>query len=199
MSLLNALGEVLNHFNFLDYGFLFLLICAMLMGGFKGFCRQLVSWFFWILAGYISYFYSFSMAQRWLSSSFNSPFVCVLVANLMLLLMVFLVVFLVNRLMQGMLMVTGLSVFDRFLGVYFGLIQGAALVACLVVGFSSTSIKEEPWWSGSRVVTMTSALMPIYASDMIGMIEGSFARVNDVMVKNFGSHFSWDFDPKQKD
>ena len=71
MSILNALGVVLGHFNFLDYCFVGILITAMLFGGFKGFCKQLVSWFFWILAGYISYFYSFGLAEQWFSSEIS--------------------------------------------------------------------------------------------------------------------------------
>ena len=199
MSILNALGGVLSHFNFLDYCFVGMLIVAMLVGGFKGFCKQLVSWFFWILAGYISYFYSFGLAERWFGSTFSSPIVCVLAVNFILFGSAFLTSFLLNRFMQGVLSVTGLSVFDRFLGVYFGLVQGVFLIAIVVTGFSSTGVKDETWWKRSRVVVMTSTLMPIYAEDMIRLLDRSFSNINQAWMDNLGGRFTWEFDQNQQD
>ena len=199
MSILNALGGVFVHFNFLDYGFVGVLVATMLVGGFKGFCKQLVSWFFWVLAGYISYFYSFGLAEHWFGSTFSSPVVCVLAVNLILFGSAFLMSFLFNRFMQGMLLVTGLSVFDRFLGVYFGLVQGVFLIAIVVTGFSSTGIKDEIWWKRSRVVVMTSALVPIYAEDMMRVVDRSFSNINRAWMSNFGGWFIWEFDQNQQD
>jgi membrane protein required for colicin V production len=55
---------------------------------------------------------------------------------------------LANRAVRG----TGLTGTDRSLGVIFGLLRGALLVALLVFLASLTPLPEEPWWEQSRLV-----------------------------------------------
>lgn len=193
MSLVNAVGGVLNYFNYLDYAFVSFLVVAMLVGGFKGFSKQVVSWFFWIVAAYVAYFYSVGLSERFLSGFFTSPLVRIMVANLAIFTAAFVLSRVVNRMVQCLLSLSGLVVFDRFLGVYFGLVQGLIMVAVLVTSFSSTRIHEEPWWSQSRIVVMASALMPIYAEDSVNWIEAKFADVHGVLMKRF----VWTFEDRQ--
>ena len=191
MSLLNSFIAIFSHFNMLDYCFVAGLVVAMLAGGMKGFCRQVVSWFFWILAGYVAYFYAQPIGDALLGQSISVPMLRILIIDLGLLAGAMLCSFIVNRLMQGVLIVTGMSVFDRFLGVYFGLMQGAVLIAVVVTGFTSTGIKHEAWWRESRVVIMTSALMPIYADDLGYVIDYSLKTMNKVWMQSIGDQFSW--------
>lgn len=191
MSLLNSFIAIFSHFNMLDYCFVAGLVVAMLAGGMKGFCRQVVSWFFWILAGYVAYFYAQPIGDALLGQSISVPMLRILIIDLGLLAGAMLCSFIVNRLMQGVLIVTGMSVFDRFLGVYFGLMQGAVLIAVVVTGFASTGIKHEAWWRESRVVIMTSALMPIYADDLGYVIDYSLKTMNKVWMQSIGDQFSW--------
>lgn len=197
MSLFSSLVGVFSHFNFLDYFFVGLLVVAMLAGGFKGFCRQVISWFFWIVAGYVAYYYSFELADHFLSNTFSSQIFRVFVVDVGLLFLAIVLSFLVNRIMQTLLSLTGLCVFDRFLGVYFGMVQGALLIAVIVTGFSATGVKDEQWWRHSRVVVMTSALMPLYAEDMVGFIDTSLRGLNALWMKSAGEQFTWRFDNHQ--
>ena len=194
MSLLNSIAGVLTHFNALDYCFVAVLAIAMLAGGIKGFCKQVVSWFFWIVAGYVAYFYSSDLAELFLSNIISTQILRVLVVDLCLLAGAMFLVFAVNRVMQGLLILTGMSVFDRFLGVYFGMLQGVVLIAIVVTGFTSTGVKNESWWKGSRVVVMTSTLMPIYADDMGRLIDYSLKGLNKMWMGSIGNQFSWGID-----
>lgn len=198
MSLLNSAATIFNHFNTLDYAFITLMVVAMIAGGLKGFCKQVISWFFWILAAYVAYFYSTDLADMFLRSYVSSYYLRLIIVDVLLLLSALVVSFVVNRLMQGMLSLTGMSVFDRFLGVYFGLMQGVVLIAVVVTGFSTTTVKHEDWWRGSRVVAMTSTLMPIYAEDMMKMIDWSLRGMNEVWSRTLGDQFAWQLDPAKE-
>lgn len=198
MSLLNSAAAIFNHFNTLDYAFITLMVVAMIAGGLKGFCKQVISWFFWILAAYVAYFYSTDLADMFLRSYVSSYYLRLIIVDVLLLLSALVVSFVVNRLMQGMLSLTGMSVFDRFLGVYFGLMQGVVLIAVVVTGFSTTTVKHEDWWRGSRVVAMTSTLMPIYAEDMMKMIDWSLRGMNEVWSRTLGDQFAWQLDPAKE-
>lgn len=197
MPLLSSISNLFSHFNTLDYAFIGILVVAMLIGGFKGFCRQIVSWFFWILAGYVAYNYSTHLADHFLSGRLSSPILRLLIVNFGLVVSAFVFSFLFNRIMQSLLSVTGLSVFDRFLGVYFGMVQGVVMIAIVVTGFSATSLKQEPWWRHSRVVVMTSALMPIYAEDMVKLIDSTLSGLHVFWMKTAGEQFKWQFDSTQ--
>lgn len=197
MSLLNSAVAVFNHFNTLDYAFISLLVIAMIAGGLKGFCKQVISWFFWILAGYVAYFYANDVGEIFLRGYISSGYLRLIIVDVSLLICALVVGFVVNRLMQGMLSLTGMAVFDRFLGVYFGLMQGVVLVAVVVTGFSTTTVKHEDWWRGSRVVAMTSTLMPIYAEDMMKLIDWSLRGMNEVWSRSVGEQLSWQLDPSK--
>ena len=194
MSLLNSIARVLSHFNALDYCFVAILAVAMLAGGIKGFCKQVVSWFFWVIAGYIAYFYSFDLAELFLSNVISSQILRGLVVDRCWLTGAIFLGFLVNRMVQGLLVLTGMSVFDRFLGVYFGMMPGFVMIAVVVTGFSSTGVKDELWWKDSRVVIMTSTLMPIYADDMGRLINYSLKGLNKMWMSSIGNQFAWSFE-----
>ena len=191
MSLINSVVAIFSHFNALDYCFVAMMVIAMLAGGMKGFCRQIVSWFFWIVTGYVVYFYAGQIADNMLKQSISTPFLRVLVVDAIIVVSAMIMSFVINRLMQGVLAVTGMSVFDRFLGVYFGMMQGVVLIAVIVTGFTSTSVKHESWWRDSRVVVMTTALMPVYADDLGQFIEYSLKNLNLLWMQSVGDQFSW--------
>jgi membrane protein required for colicin V production len=194
VPILNTITTVFQHFNYLDYAFMTLLVIAMLVGGFKGFCRQIVSWFFWIVAAYIAYYYASDLAEYFFSSRLTSPLLRLLLVNFALFVVTLVMSYLFNRIVQALLSLSGLSVFDRFLGVYFGMVQGVVLIAIVVTGFSATGIKNEPWWRHSRVVVMTSALMPLYAEDLVQVVDASLKSLNKLWDKGVGDQFSWQFD-----
>ena len=191
MSLINSVAAVFSHFNALDYCFVAMMVLAMLAGGMKGFCRQIVSWFFWIVSGYVVYCYGSDLADSFLKQSISTPFLRVMAVDVAIIVSAMILSFVVNRLMQGVLVVTGMSVFDRFLGVYFGMMQGVVLIAIIVTGFASTSVKHEAWWRESRVVVMTSALMPVYADDFGRLIESSLKNLNLLWMRSVGDQFAW--------
>lgn len=56
---------------------------------------------------------------------------------------------LVNILLNLMLRKTGLTTTDRFLGLFFGLFRGAAIVVALVMLAGLTPLPQDPWWQES--------------------------------------------------
>ena len=97
MPLLSSISNLFSHFNTLDYAFIGVLVITMLIGGFKGFCRQIVSWFFWIMAGYIAYHYSTHLADHFLSGRLSSPILRIVIVNFCLVAGAFVLSFLFNR------------------------------------------------------------------------------------------------------
>jgi uncharacterized membrane protein required for colicin V production len=194
---MSAVSTVLSHFNFLDYMAIGLISCAMFLGGIKGFCQQIVSWFFWLVAGYIGYYHAVSLSNVWFVSVASAQVVRIGLVLLSLLLVAILCSFVLNKIMQRLLQLTGMVVFDRFLGVYLGMVQAVVMLAFLITGFSATSVRHEHWWQESRVVTMTAALMPVYASDAGRLVDQLFAHMHKLMAHNVTSQLNWGSDNEQ--
>ena len=191
MSLINSVSAMFSHFNFLDYVMLGFMSCAMLLGGIKGFCRQIVTWFFWLVAGYIGYYHAVALSEVWLVSVTSVQLIRVGLIVFGLMLMAMMCNFVLNRIMQGLLQATGMVVFDRFLGVYLGLVQAVVMVAILVTGFTATSVRHEMWWQESRVVAMTTALVPIYATDSKRLVDQAFTHIHALWSNHMEGQLTW--------
>ncbi len=115
----------------------------------QGFFREALS-----LAGVVLGFLVAAWGYHRAAPSFlhyvKEPWIADMVAFLLIFFGIMLVAALAGRLMQWMMKETGLSWFDRLLGVAFGLLRGALIVAVMLLGFTSFSPSSD-WLAGSTL------------------------------------------------
>jgi membrane protein required for colicin V production len=117
----------------------------------RGFVREALSLAGWILAFWVALSFTRELAML-LEGYIGVPSARLALAFLGLFLATLLLTALVNFLAGQMVERTGLSGTDRVLGVVFGMIRGAVIVAILVLLAGFTAAPEDAWWSRSYLL-----------------------------------------------
>jgi membrane protein required for colicin V production len=105
----------------------------------------------WVLAFWIGWTFFRDLAVE-LEPWIRTPSVRLGVAFVLLVVAALLVGGLVNYLIIRLIQFTGLSGSDRFIGMLFGVVRGALVVALLVLLAGLTPLPEDPWWQESSLI-----------------------------------------------
>lgn len=161
-----------------DYAIIATIAISMLVGLLRGFIKEVFSLVIWALAFVLAYQYGgdvailmeahVSLPSARAAMGFTGIFVAVLVLGGLL-------TYLIGRLVES----TGLSGTDRFLGGFFGIARGLALVLAFLIVAGFTPIPADPWWKQSVLIERFQPLL-------------SWAV--DFLPKNIQEHI--DFDPE---
>lgn len=143
--------------NWVDYSIIGVIGLSALISLVRGFVTEILSLVVWVLSFWVAWTFFREVADQ-LTPWISLPSVRLAVA-FGLLLVICLIVggllnFLVGRLVDG----TGLSGTDRLLGVLFGLVRGAVVVAVLVFLAGLTPLPNDPWWRESQLIGHFQAL-----------------------------------------
>lgn len=138
---------------------------SLLVGGLRGFVKEVFSLAVWAAAFFVAFQFSGVMAER-LAEQVSLPSARVALAFGGLFLLTLLVGGLLTYLVGLLVEKTGLSGSDRLLGGIFGALRGLALVLALIIIAGFTPVPEDPWWDESRVI---QSLMPLaqWAADFL--------------------------------
>jgi membrane protein required for colicin V production len=134
-----------------DFVILGIVGLSALIGFTRGLIREVVSLGIWIGAAIVAWLYYkpvASMLEAWIST----PLVRLGVAILIL---IFLVLFLgavFGHFLARLVEKTGLTGTDRLMGVAFGAVRGALLVAMVVFLGALTPVADDVWWQESSLV-----------------------------------------------
>jgi membrane protein required for colicin V production len=134
-----------NTLNWVDFLILAVIGISILISFMRGFIKEIVSILIWCAAVLLAFLYAGKLASRFteISSqqiryilSFIAIFICVLIAGVI-----------INALTGVLVSKSGISVVDRFLGIFFGAARGALLVAVTIMllhfgGFSFKAVGE---------------------------------------------------------
>ena len=131
-----------------DYLIILVVLVSALIGVWRGFIREAFSLGTWVLAFWVSLFFSHPFAGL-LQDVISEPSLRLGVAYLSLFIMTLLVGALVNHLASSLVKVTGLGGMDRMLGVIFGLARGVVVVVILVILAGLTPMPGDSWWKHS--------------------------------------------------
>lgn len=134
-----------------DYGIVAIIALSAAVSVVRGFVREALSLAGWILAFWVALSFTRDLAVR-LDSYVPLPSARLALAFLALFLVTLLLTALVNFLAGQMVEKTGLSGTDRMLGVVFGVIRGAVIVAILVLLAGFTAVPQDAWWSRSYLI-----------------------------------------------
>ena len=162
--------------NLADYIIVGVVIASALISVFRGFIKEFISLFIWILGFWVAIKFNHVFAiilSPYISSesilnivSFCGVFVLVLIFGALL-----------NYLLSFIVSQSGLSGTDRLLGMVFGCARGVLLVAVVLLLISVTSFVNDEWWQKSVLIPHFQVLvewlksfLPEKMSDIAGMV-----------------------------
>lgn len=115
-----------------DLAILAIIALSVLTGVVRGFVKELIGLFVWVVAIWLAFTYS-PRINFWLQNYIHDKTARTVVAFIVILIAVLLAGSLVNALLSFIMKRSGLSGTDRLLGVGFGFIRGVFLVALIMV------------------------------------------------------------------
>ena len=148
-----------------DYLVLFIIAISALIGLWRGFVKEAFSLASWILAFWVSLFFSHPFASL-LESLIEEPSLRMGVAYIVLFILTLLVGAIVSRMVGGLVKLSGLTGLDRTLGVGFGLLRGVVVMIVLVLLAGLTPIPAETWWEDSFFLSFFEELA-IWSKDIL--------------------------------
>lgn len=135
----------------IDYAITAVVLMSAIMGLWRGFIKEAFALCIWVVAIWVGIHYSrdFSLLLQnvitYPSARIITTFIGLFVATLIL---GSVISFILNHLIEK----TGLTGTDRLLGMLFGVLRGAVLVAVLVMLSGLTPLPEDPWWKHSVLI-----------------------------------------------
>ncbi|NND44367.1 MAG: CvpA family protein [Xanthomonadales bacterium] len=130
---------------------------SVLVGGLRGFVKEVFALAVWIAAFLVAFQFSGAVAER-LADTVSLPSARTALAFGGLFLAVLLVGALATYLVGKLVESTGLSGTDRLLGGVFGAARGLMLCVLMILGAGFTPLPRDPWWQESFMI---DALLPL--------------------------------------
>jgi membrane protein required for colicin V production len=157
-----------------DYAILGVLAVSMLLGMYRGFVRESVALLAWLGGLWLAWRYA-PLVEPFLGGALSQPPVRTWAARTIIVIVVVLVGWLVSSVLAYLLRHSGLSLMlDRLLGMLFGVLRGAVVIAALVLLAQFARLDEAKWWK-------RSVLLP-YASECASWIQ-AFAETGMQMLE----------------
>jgi membrane protein required for colicin V production len=153
--------------NAADYLIVGVLLASMLLGMLRGFVREAIGLLAWLGGLWFAWRYAPHL-EPLLGGMVGKPPVSLWTARALIVLAVLVIGWLVAGLLSYFLRHSALSVLvDRVLGLVFGTVRGAVVIAVFVMLGEFVELNRVDWWTRSH-------LLP-YASELAGWIQ-SFAE-----------------------
>lgn len=134
---------------YFDYFVIAVMAISLLLGLWRGMIGEIIALTAWVL-GFIA-------AREWggeLAGAFLTriadPSARLLIAWMLIFIAVLALMALLRLLLRGLLKALGLTITDRLLGLFFGLMRGALILLILVAAGGMTPLPQEPWWRGAQ-------------------------------------------------
>lgn len=146
-----------------DYIILGVLLVSMLLGMYRGFVRESIGLLAWLGGLWLAWRYA-PLVEPLLGGAVGEPPVRTWAARALIVAATVLLGWLVAGILGYLLRHSGLSIaVDRLLGMVFGFLRGAVVIAALVLLAQFVQLDEVKWWK-------KSVLLP-YASECAAWIE----------------------------
>lgn len=135
-------------FNWLDYTFLALISCSILISLVRGFVSELCSLINWIVAIWLSFYWYEPVTIR-LPDVISSPSLRVLIGIGVVFVLILLAGSVLSWVLAQLVAKTGLGGTDRLLGMVFGGLRGILIVTLFIMLARLTPLPKEAWWKAS--------------------------------------------------
>ena len=155
---------------------------SLVFGLFRGLLRELLSLVSWILAFWIAYRYTSSVAQI-IDKALQNPTLSQAVSAVLVFVVVLVALMLLASLISKVFKATGLGGMDRILGGLFGLGRAVVILfAALIVG-GGTAVIEQDWYNASMMIPVFDQALAWVAGYLPpGALEGVGAGVLEVKL-----------------
>lgn len=130
--------------NWIDYTIVGIIGLSVITGLFRGFVKELIALGVWVLAIWFAFKYSSELVP-YLQTYIHDKSACSVAAFVLILLGTLIVGSLLNALLSFILHRSGLSGTDRLLGMAFGFVRGAFIVALIMLVVKMTSAPSEEY------------------------------------------------------
>ena len=149
--------------NAVDFLILGVLVISTLLGMMRGFVREAIGLLAWLGGLWIAWRYA-HVLEPYLGGTIGEPPASTWAARVLIVIVVLIVGWILAGVLGHVLRHSGLSLFvDRVLGVLFGFLRGAVVIAVFVLLAQFVQLQQVAWWQQSR-------LLP-YAAQLAGWIQ----------------------------
>jgi len=138
-------------FTWIDYVIFGLIGLSAIIGLFRGFVREALSLVTWGIAIWVALTFT-PLASSYLEPYLDTPSLRQIAAFAGLFIATLIVGAIINSLICLLVKKSGIGGTDRFLGLLFGIVRGALVVAILVLLAGLTPLPEDPWWQESKAM-----------------------------------------------
>lgn len=135
----------------IDYAIAGIVAISAVAGLVRGFIKEAFALATWIVAIWVGMQYSRDLSPI-LQNTVSYPSARIALAFAILFFATLILGGLINFLLSQLVEKTGLTGSDRLVGMGFGIVRGAVLVAVLVMLAGLTPLPEDPWWKQSLLI-----------------------------------------------
>ena len=143
--------------NAFDWAIVALFLLSIVFAYFRGFTRQLIALFSWVL-GFVAAMAFSTQLGNLLPDFGGHPTLRYLIAFGIILIAALLVGALIAWPLRDFLHQSGMGFLDRFLGGLFGVVRGAVLILAMTLVAGMTTLPRQDWWQNSSLAPMLAGL-----------------------------------------
>ncbi|QJD58104.1 CvpA family protein [Pseudomonas sp. gcc21] len=138
-------------FTWVDWVIIGTIVVSALISLSRGFVKEALSLLTWVIAGLVAWMFGGAFADL-LTGYIETPSLRVIVACGILFVLTLILGGLLNYLIGQLVVATGLSGTDRFLGMVFGAARGVLLVVVAAGLLSLAPVEADDWWRQSQLI-----------------------------------------------
>lgn len=138
-------------FTWVDWVIIGTIAVSALISLTRGFVKEALSLLTWVIAGLVAWMFGGAFADL-LTGYIETPSLRVIVACGILFVLTLILGGLLNYLIGQLVVATGLSGTDRFLGMVFGAARGVLLVVVAAGLLSLAPVEADDWWRQSQLI-----------------------------------------------
>lgn len=134
-----------------DYTIIVLILISSVIGLLRGFIKEAVSLFIWLIAIWIGLTYSRTFSVLF-EDFIDSPSARIATASALLFFTTLILGAMISYLLGELVNRTGLTGSDRFVGMIFGIARGLVVVSIVIMLAGLTPLPEDSWWKESILI-----------------------------------------------
>ncbi len=143
--------------NMIDYAVAVIMLISILLGIKNGFVREILAMLIWLVAIVSARFFGVPTSSLFVAAT-TEPLARIALGYCAVFFSVLVLGAVVQFVVGKMIEATGLTSFDRFLGMLLGIAKGLAFVTVLVALASVTRIAQAPIWLEAKSIPMLVSL-----------------------------------------